>query len=85
MESGGGRRGSGVSITLPVRPSNTGGMDKSFGMNYPPMPGYAAPYYVQSPPYPMLMNPPHIPTVIVQHPFEVELLTIHFHFKLKRV
>ena len=24
----------------------------------PPM----TPYYVQSPPYPMLMNPPHVPT-----------------------
>lgn len=65
MESG--RRGSGVSINLPAaRPTGQpgmGGMEKSFGFNYPPMPGFAAPYYVQSPPYPMLMNPPHLPTV----------------------
>jgi hypothetical protein len=41
-------------------------MDKQqgYGLTYPPMPGnYAMPYYVQSPPYPLLMNPPNIPTV----------------------
>ena len=68
MDSG--RRGSGVSITLP-RPQGHGGpngMDKSFGLNYPPMPGYSTtPYFVQSPPYPMLMNPPHMPTVRQSH------------------
>ena len=56
-----------MSITL-QRPGQNGlvGMDKSYGLSYPPMPGgYAMPYYVQSPTYPLLMNPPNIPTVSV--------------------
>lgn len=69
----GGRRGSGVSVSINrgAPPSTAAGQSKqrpverNFGPEYPQYQhGYPpSPYYMQSPNYPLLMNPPPLPTV----------------------
>ena len=61
-----GRRGSGISLSI-NRGQASHNQRAKHQDYYPPMPhGYPSPYYMQAPPYPVLMNPPPLPTVSFQ-------------------
>ena len=58
-----GRRGSGISLSINRGPASQNQRAKHQDY-YAPMPhGYPSPYFMQAPPYPVLMNPPPLPTV----------------------